>query len=160
MFIIFDSANSQWADKDHTCLYARIKTSNGWENLTCHKYSTGIEKEVWDAREDFEFLPANDETSPESLHKLIQKAVQDVLEAKAREKEYDNVLSIATYATSTDPVYHAQGVKFVKWRDECWRYCTDIENNYKAGVIPMPTFDEIMKGLPTMEWDDDDIQSE
>lgn len=161
MFIVVDSAHSQWADKEHTCVYARIKTSDGWQDLVCHKYSVGIEKEVWDARDDLEFLPAEDEQTLDALKVLVDIQVQAMLDRKAQEKRYHDGAWLAGYATSTDSEFHANAQKFVAWRDKVWRKCYDLLNDYEAGKMErLPTVSEVLAQLPTMEWDEDDIQSE
>lgn len=161
MFIVVDSAHSQWADKEHTCVYARIKTSDGWQDLVCHKYSVGIEKEVWDARDDLEFLPAKDEQTLDALKVLVDIQVQAMLDRKAQEKRYHDGAWLSGYATSTDSEFHANAQKFVAWRDKVWRKCYDLLDDYEAGKMErLPTVSEVLAQLPTMEWDDDDIQSE
>jgi hypothetical protein len=120
MYIIFDSANSRWADNDHTCLFARVKTSDGWQEFVCHQYSTGFEKEIWDCRDDFTFLPSEEEQSDDAIVKLVQDAIQKMLDEKAREKLYDDSNSLVSYTTSTNETFRNEAIRFNKWRDDCW----------------------------------------
>lgn len=120
MFVILDSVNSQWADKEHTCIYARVKTTEGWKMLECHQYADGLAKEIWDARADFEWLPAYDEETDEAIVKRVQDSIQSMLDQKASEKLYDSALYCISYVTSTDPLFKAEADAINAWRDRCW----------------------------------------
>ena len=153
MFVVIDSVNSQWADKEHTCIYARVKTTAGWEMLACHQYADGLAKEIWDARADFEFLPANDEETDEAIVKRVQDSIQSMLDQKAHEKLYDSAIYCISYVTSTDPVFKAEADALNAWRDRCWGITRRIYDEYKAGTRPRPTYAEVMALIPPFEWD-------
>lgn len=84
-----------------------------------------------------------------------------MLDSKAKKKNYHDGAWLAGYATSTDSEFHANAQKFVAWRDKVWRKCYDLLDEYEAGKMErLPTVPEVLAQLPTMEWDEDDIQSE
>lgn len=152
MLYILDTARSCWADAAHTVIYAYIKTSEGWERRDCTQYSTGIEREIWDARDELELQPAEDEMTDEALIKHVQAAVQARLDAVAAQRLYDDGKSLMTYILSTCPRFRAEAEAFNRWRDQCWEIVTRIKEAVESGEIPRPTFDDIMAQVPTFSW--------
>lgn len=83
----------------------------------------------------------------------IQIAVQNLLDSKAREKLYDDAFAICSYANSTDETFHSEANQFIAWRDQCWRKCYEILGLFQNGDIPMPTVGEVLRQLPTLDWE-------
>ena len=83
----------------------------------------------------------------------IKLAVQNTLDLKAKEKDYDTAVSLASYVTSTDDEFHEQANRFIAWRDQCWRKCFEIIGLFNNGDIPMPTVGEVLRQLPTLDWE-------
>lgn len=83
----------------------------------------------------------------------IQIAVQNLLDSKAREKLYDDAFAICSYANSTDETFHSEANQFIAWRDHCWRKCYEILGLFQNGDIPMPTVGEVLRQLPTLDWE-------
>ena len=84
----------------------------------------------------------------------IKVAVQNVLDAKAHELEYDDGFTLATYATSTKERYRNQANQFIAWRDNVWDKCYEILNTFQSGEIEMPTVEYVLERLPSLNWDD------
>lgn len=82
----------------------------------------------------------------------IQSAVQNLLDAKAQEKNYDNGFAIASYANSTDAIFHDEANRFISWRDACWRECYNILAQFQSGEIEMPTVEYVLSRLPSLNW--------
>lgn len=79
-------------------------------------------------------------------------AVQIMLDTKARERNYDGILSACTYATSTIPKFQAEGQACVAWRDAVWAACYDAMHLVETGAIPQPTVEELLAMMPTLTW--------
>ncbi len=79
-------------------------------------------------------------------------AVQTHLDSVAQEKGYDNLISAATYATSSNTKFKAEGIAAVKWRDAVWLFCNGYLNDVLAGVKPIPTEEELLAQLPAISW--------
>lgn len=79
-------------------------------------------------------------------------AVQMHLDAKARERNYDGILSACTYATSSVPKFAAEGQACVSWRDAVWAKCYEVMASVQDGAIQPPTIDELLSELPVMTW--------
>lgn len=78
--------------------------------------------------------------------------VQQRLDDFAKTRNYDNILSACTYATSTIPKFHTEGQYCVNLRDSTWNQCYAILAEVQAGTRVMPTIDELMALLPTPTW--------
>jgi hypothetical protein len=93
--------------------------------------------------------------SPEDVQKTFTDAIQRHMDAKARERNYDGILSLCTYATSTDPKFAAEGQAGVEWRDACWAKGFEIIAEVQAGTREIPTVDELLAELPVFRWPDE-----
>ncbi|MBV5336780.1 MAG: hypothetical protein J0653_01915 [Deltaproteobacteria bacterium] len=90
-------------------------------------------------------------TEAEIIASLTQ-AVQARLDSEARTHNYDGILSLCSYVTSLDPVFKAEGQAGVEWRDACWRTAYQVMADVKAGMRGVPTSEELVAELTTMEW--------
>lgn len=88
----------------------------------------------------------------EEMINNITLAVQKHLDDTARTHNYDNILSLASYAVSTDPVFAAEGAAGAAWRDACWRFCYQALADVQAGTRDMPTPEEAVAELPPIVW--------
>lgn len=80
------------------------------------------------------------------------QSVQQHLDTFARTRNYDGILSAATYATSQVPKFKAEGQYAVEARDATWAKCYEILAAVEAGSRPMPTLDELLAELPVLTW--------
>jgi hypothetical protein len=103
-----------------------------------------------EARDGVELIPLAP-PEPPSVPDYVT-AVQGLLDDKARERMYDNILSACTYATSTNPKFQAEGQACVEWRDLVWAKCYELMGQVEGGTLPQPTVNELLDMLPTMEW--------
>ncbi len=87
------------------------------------------------------------------LQAAIVQATQARLDAFARERGYDGILSACTYATSGVPRFAAEGQRAVQARDETWATLYEILNQVRAGARPAPaSLADIEAELPALEW--------
>lgn len=82
----------------------------------------------------------------------VTSAVQNYLDTAAKERGYDGILSLCSYATSTDPVFTAEGQSGVNFRDAVWRRCYEILAAVETGERQPPTGAELLAELPKMIW--------
>lgn len=117
--------------------------------------------EVWTTKPDGYFTPeewaANHptpepDTTLEELRPLFTRAVQERLDAFARTRNYDGIMSAATYATSTVPKFKAEGQYAVEARDLTWAKGYAILADVLSGARPIPTIEEVIAELPPLAW--------
>ena len=89
---------------------------------------------------------------PEDLQKLFTDAIQGHLDAFARTRNYDGILSAATYATSTVEKFRVEGQYAVEARDATWAKGYEILAQVAAGQRPIPTLAEVIAELPVLAW--------
>ncbi len=79
-------------------------------------------------------------------------AVQQMMDAKAQERRYDNIASACTYAGDPDPVFNAEGAACKAWRSAVWRECYTALAEVAAGTRPQPAIEDFVASLPNLIW--------
>lgn len=94
----------------------------------------------------------NPPPTTEQIIAQYTSSVQQHLDTFARTRNYDGILSAATYATSQVPKFKAEGQYAVEARDTTWAKCYEILAAVEAGSRTMPTLDELLAELPVLTW--------
>jgi hypothetical protein len=89
--------------------------------------------------------------------KVIQNSIvmktQMRLDTFARTRNYDGILSLCTYATSTIPKFQSEGQYGVNARDATWNTLYQILEEVQLGTRVAPTsFEDIEPDLPELVW--------
>lgn len=109
---------------------------------------TAEEEAEWDAME-----AAHAAESAQRLISEITSATQSRLDAFARTRGYDGILSAATYATSSVPKFQSEGQYCVDARDSTWATLYAIMADVQSGNRQMPSgYADIEAELPALEW--------
>jgi len=82
----------------------------------------------------------------------LVSAVQQHLDDVARTRNYDGILSLCTYATSSVEQFAAEGQAGIAWRDAVWEYCYQVLDDVQAGHRNIPTSQNLILELPTINW--------
>lgn len=84
----------------------------------------------------------------------IVAAVQEILDTFAKARNYDGILSLCTYASSTVPKFQSEGKLGVEARDNLWTRLYEIFDEVKTGARPMPAgITDIVADLPIPVWE-------
>lgn len=91
--------------------------------------------------------------TPEAFQAQVVSTVQLRLDAFARERGYDGILSACTYVASTVPAFAAEAQTCVNLRDATWAACYQFMADVKTGKRPMPEgVADVLAGLPVLAW--------
>lgn len=96
--------------------------------------------------------PAPAAPTAAELQAALISAVQAHLDATARTRGYDGILSLCTYAASTIAQFAAEGQAGVNWRDAVWAYCYQVMADVQAATRSIPTAEQLISELPTINW--------
>jgi len=93
-------------------------------------------------------VKSEDEIKQECINSTQQR-----LDSFARTRNYDSILSLCTYATSTILEFKAEGQCGVESRDATWNKLYKILNEVQEGTRPVPSgYSDIEADLPVLSW--------
>lgn len=90
--------------------------------------------------------------TPEQIQADYTARIQVRLDAFARTRGYDGILSAASYVTSTNAQFAKEGQYCVGARDSTWAKGYEVMAAVQAGTRPMPTWAELEAELPALAW--------
>lgn len=83
----------------------------------------------------------------------FQRAIELHVDAVAGERGYSSGVSLATYAGSVVPLWAAEALAFIAWRDAVWVYALTELAKVQAGQREAPeSTGALVRELPAMEW--------
>ena len=91
---------------------------------------------------------ANITETPEQTLSRLELALDRHLDLVANSYRYESIRTMVTYATSTHPVFGAEGRAAVKFRDAVYAYGIKVSEDVQAGLRPIPTEEELLAGVP------------
>ena len=94
---------------------------------------------------------ANRISEDESKFNEYKDIVKMHIEHKSHEKNYDNSMSCASYANSTNETWAAEASAFIAWRDSMWDYAIAIQEQAQQGG-EVPTREQFVSGFPSIVW--------
>lgn len=98
-------------------------------------------------------IAANQAQAAQALQTSIVSAVQARLDTFAQTRNYDGILSAATYASSTVAKFAAEGQCAVNARDNTWATLYILMAEIQAGTRPVPTgYADFEPLLPALAW--------
>lgn len=74
------------------------------------------------------------------------------LDAVAQERQYDNRLSIPTYAGSSNAAWAAEAQAYIVWRDLALAYMFQKLTAVEVGEIAAPSVPEFIAGIDPIVW--------
>lgn len=103
-----------------------------------------------------EEIAANEAAHIKQVTDNIVQQTQQRLDDFAQTRNYDGILSLCTYATSTFPKFKVEGQYGVEARDATWETLYQILAEVEAGTRPMPnSYADIEPDLPPLVWPDE-----
>lgn len=80
----------------------------------------------------------------------LTDAIQKHLDARAKERNYDGIMSAASYALSSHPRFGPEGQAYLHWRDACWDYGYQVLADVEAGKRQIPDAQTLVSELPQL----------
>ncbi|MCW0979426.1 hypothetical protein OK142_01275 [Agrobacterium sp. BT-220-3] len=81
-----------------------------------------------------------------------ENAIQNLVDATAREKQFRDGVTLASYTASTKPKWAAEAQAFVAWRDNVWSYAYGELAKVQAGQRPQPTVEKFLDEIARIAW--------
>lgn len=81
-----------------------------------------------------------------------QNAIQAIVDEAAREKQFNDGVTLASYTASTVEPWAAQAQAFVSWRDNVWQYAYSELSKVEGGEREAPTVADFLLELPGVVW--------
>jgi len=82
----------------------------------------------------------------------LENAIQNLVDETAREKQFRDGVTLASYIGSTIPRWAAEAMAFVAWRDNVWRYSYGELAKAQAGQRPQPTVEKFLDEIARIAW--------
>lgn len=79
-------------------------------------------------------------------------AIQAHIDAAAVSKQFNDGVTMASYAASTNLQWAAEAQAFVAWRDAVWAYAYAELEKVLTGQRPQPTIEAFLTELPAIAW--------
>lgn len=114
--------------------------------------SLNIDYQNNDAPTNEQFHAAAAASLKQKQMKEYSRALQNHIDNVAREKDYENGFTCATYVNSSNPQWQAEAQTFVTWRDLCWEYALDIYEQVENELIQPPALEDFIANLPAIDW--------
>jgi hypothetical protein len=95
-----------------------------------------------------------EEESTDRFIKEIADLIESLVDDTARSKQYENGVSLASYANSTVEQWKLEAATFIAWRDSVWAYAYEQLAIYSGNEEPLPSVDQFMESLPKIQWPD------
>lgn len=110
--------------------------------------------QAWTVRDwSAEEIQAAEQQKAASVQAEVVAKTQERLDAFAKSRNYDGILSACTYASSTVPKFQAEGQYCVNARDNTWSALYVILADVQAGARTMPrSYADIEPELPALVW--------
>ncbi len=81
-----------------------------------------------------------------------ENAIQNLVDNTARERQFRDGVTLASYIGSTIPRWAAEAMAFVAWRDNVWRYSYGELAKFQAGERPQPTVEKFLDEIARIAW--------
>ncbi len=95
--------------------------------------------------------PEQPPTREELLQSFISR-IQGRLDRFAQTRNYDGILSAASYFNSTVPQFQAEGRYAIQARDLTWAKAYAVLDQVESGLRPVPAWEDLKAELPALEW--------
>lgn len=136
-------------------------------SITAKQYAAGIDAlcsgKYISIEKGFEIIDDPEEIIPDPSEPTIEdyrSAAQLFVDMRAKERGYNDAVTLASYVGSTILEWASEAKTFVAWRDQVWLYANEQLRAVQAGERDQPSVAEFIDELPKLEWPTDDQGSD
>lgn len=145
---------------DELRVFALVSDKPSYDKITTTVYDDGVvfSDGSWRIKWVIADLPsdqitANQAAAVQRLQDEVVFNTQKRLDDFAKTRNYDGILSAASYAVSSHPPFADEGRYCADARDATWGALYTIMSEVQAGTRPMPSgYAEVEPLLPVLEW--------
>lgn len=97
--------------------------------------------------------PVEVELAPQTQEQIVKgfvEAVQNFMDSKAQELNYDSIFTAITYENDTNIKFAKEAEAFKAWRSKVWTTCYAVLDEVLAGTRAIPTKEELLALLPEL----------
>lgn len=149
-FPVTNSVEATWVDDDDVQVKCHSYAEDQMDQLAldlgpdCSKWADLIAK----VRASVKPAPA---PTVEQIVAGLEEAVQSELDRRARERNYDGIVSACSYAGAPNP-FQAESIAYLSWRASCWAYCYQVlaDCQSRPPKRAIPTGPELVAELPAL----------
>ena len=150
--------NAKWDDASHKSITAQILTDS--YNCLCDYHFVATDPEFQEIVDSGFNIEEPEQPTVEEIIQEIKDRIQLLLDDTARQKNYDNGVSLASYANSTIDSFKQEALSFIQWRDTVWNTCYHYLDLYQKGEYEFTTVSDFLSLLPTFNWENNSEVSE
>lgn len=150
--------NARWDDTSHNGITAQILTDT--YNCLCEYHFVSTDPEFQEIVNSGFNIEEPEQPTVEEIIQEIKDRIQLLLDDTARQKNYDNGVSLASYANSTIDSFKQEALSFIQWRDTVWNTCYHYLDLYQKGEYEFTTVSDFLSLLPTFNWENNSEVSE
>ncbi len=81
-----------------------------------------------------------------------EAAIQGIIDNTARERQFRDGVTLASYIGSTMPRWAAEAKAFIAWRDNVWFYAYGELAKVQAGHRQQPTVEQFLAEIAPIAW--------
>ncbi|NSY68930.1 hypothetical protein G6L35_08645 [Agrobacterium tumefaciens] len=81
-----------------------------------------------------------------------ENAIQNLVDTTARDRQFRDGVTLASYTASTKPKWAAEAQAFVAWRDNVWSYAYGELAKVHAGQRQQPTVEQFLSEIAPIAW--------
>lgn len=115
-----------------------------WRHETGITFVTRPDQTLQSAIDEYRASLTNPPTPSQSDYAA---AIQGLLDAKARERQYDGIHTAIGYRDDPNPNFAAEALALFNWRSDVWTYSSTELAKVMADQRPQPTVAEFMTEL-------------
>lgn len=81
-----------------------------------------------------------------------ENAIQNLVDETARERQFRDGVTLASYTASTKPKWATEAQAFVAWRDNVWFYAYGELAKVQAGQREQPSVEQFLAEIAPIAW--------